>query len=223
MSTSLTLPEDETHDAFPSMIGASTRRLLARARRSARLLAQKYHYTLAMMSEVAGKLHKNSLMRLQDENWVPKLETLARLELLVAEARRLESGLPGTVTLPRRGRPPKPPELRSPPKPRNRKAAAKAKAKAAAKPKAARRKPARRAEAAAPAPVEPASPPPLPAPETAPAVTAAPPRRLRIDVALEAARLQCDLATAAAAEARAAVANLQALRGGTRKGLAKAS
>lgn len=78
--------------------------LMNEIRDAHRYLTETHHYSLTVLASITG-LHKNSLMRLSDEAWVPKPETLERLERLRlrAEAKRRGQVFPGETI--KRGRP----------------------------------------------------------------------------------------------------------------------
>lgn len=65
--------------------------LLDEIRRAANYLRGKYGYTLAMLESVA-KVHKNSLLKLADPDWRPKMDTLVRLGALVERAQAHRRG-----------------------------------------------------------------------------------------------------------------------------------
>ena len=67
-------------------------------------LKEHHDYSLAVLAKVTG-LHKNSVMRLPDLMWKPKLKTFPRLDRLIvrAEAKRRGETFPGETL--QRGRP----------------------------------------------------------------------------------------------------------------------
>jgi hypothetical protein len=80
--------------------------LTAEVRAAAKYLSRHHGYSLTILAGVTG-LHKNSLLRLWDKSWMPKPETLRRLEKLVirAEAKRHGETFHGEQI--KRGRPAK--------------------------------------------------------------------------------------------------------------------
>ncbi len=65
--------------------------LLDEIRRAAAYLRSWHGYTLWKMQEVTG-LHKNSLLRLRDRDWMPKPETMVALARLVERAQAHRKG-----------------------------------------------------------------------------------------------------------------------------------
>jgi hypothetical protein len=86
---------------------AAATALMSNVRAAARYLNRHHGYSLTVFASVTG-LHKNSLIRLPDSAWMPKPETLRRLEKLVvrAEAKRRGETFRGESI--KRGRPSKP-------------------------------------------------------------------------------------------------------------------
>ena len=81
--------------------------LLDEIRRAATYLRTKHGYELWKLQDVC-KLHKNSLLRLNDRTWVPKPDTMVALAKLVERAQAVRRG--ETFSFPERrgpGRPPK--------------------------------------------------------------------------------------------------------------------
>jgi hypothetical protein len=78
--------------------------LMDEIRDSAKYLTENHRYSLTVLASITG-LHKNSVMRLADRSWLPKPETLERLERLIkrAEAKRSGQIFPGETI--KRGRP----------------------------------------------------------------------------------------------------------------------
>lgn len=74
------------------------------ARASAKYLRKHHGYSLASFA-ACTRLHKNSLMRIAEPEWVPKPDTLRKLDTLIirAEAKRRGEMFPGETI--KRGRP----------------------------------------------------------------------------------------------------------------------
>jgi hypothetical protein len=65
--------------------------LLDEIRRAATFLRNKHGYTLGMLEQVSG-VHKNSLLKLTDPEWRPKMDTLQHLASLVERAQAHRRG-----------------------------------------------------------------------------------------------------------------------------------
>jgi hypothetical protein len=90
MDTSMAVPQPSfSHriEAYVDRVGS----LLDEIRRATTYLRTKHGYTLLMLEEVC-EVHKNSLLKLADAAWRPKVETLLRLATLVERAKAHRRG-----------------------------------------------------------------------------------------------------------------------------------
>ena len=90
--------------ATSAALDAAATAFMGEVRAAATYLKELHDYSLAVFAELTG-LHKNSILRLSDTEWIPKPGTLQLLDRLIvrAEAKRRGETFPGETI--KRGRP----------------------------------------------------------------------------------------------------------------------
>lgn len=78
--------------------------LMRNIKEAAEYLRAQHGYSLETFAELT-KLHRNSMLKLREEEWQPATDTLEKLEIILLEAADRRAGRPGRVEPPTRGRP----------------------------------------------------------------------------------------------------------------------